>query len=164
MIAAAVAAALSLPAGAHAASSDDLAQIREQLQGLMQRVDKLEQENQTLKSTNQQLKAESDYLKAEAKGLRKDSATNSAAVGAVKGTDWASKVTVKGDMRYRYEGISDESLNTSGVQSTADRYRDRIRARLSVEAKATDNILVGIGLTTAENNDPRSGNQTLTGT
>src|SRR5512138_1617046 len=114
MIAAAVAAALSLPAGAHAASSDDLAQIREQLQGLMQRVDKLEQENQTLKSTNQQLqadseklKAESDYLKAEAKGLRKDSATNSAAVGAVKGADWASKVTVKGDMRYRYEGISD---------------------------------------------------------
>ena len=48
MIAAAVAAALSqLPAGAQAASPDDLAQIREQLQGLMQRVDKLEQENQS---------------------------------------------------------------------------------------------------------------------
>jgi hypothetical protein len=166
-----VAAALSLPAAAQAASSDDLAQIREQLQGLMQRVDKLEQENQALKSENQQLqsdseklKAEGDYLKAETKGLRKDAATNSAAVTAVKGTDWASKVAVKGDMRYRYEGISDESLNTSGVQNTADRYRDRIRARLSVEAKATDNILVGIGLTTAENNDPRSGNQTLSGT
>jgi regulator of replication initiation timing len=171
MIAAAVAAALSLPAAAQAASSDDLAQIREQLQGLMQRVDKLEQENQSLKSENQQLqadseklKAEGDYLKAETKGLRKDAATNSAAVTAVKGTDWASKVAVKGDMRYRYEGISDESLNTSGVQNTADRYRDRTRARLSVEAKATDNILVGIGLTTAENNDPRSGNQTLSGT
>lgn len=171
MIAAAVAAALSLPAAAQAASSDDLAQIREQLQGLMQRVDKLEQENQALKSENQQLqadsdklKAEGDYLKAETKGLRKDAATNSAAVSAVKGTDWASKVAVKGDMRYRYEGISDESLNTSGVQNTADRYRDRIRARLSVEAKATDSILVGIGLTTTENNDPRSGNQTLSGT
>jgi regulator of replication initiation timing len=171
MIAAAVAAALSLPAAAQAASSDDLAQIREQLQGLMQRVDKLEHENQALKSENQQLqadseklKAEGDYLKAETKGLRKDSATNSAAVSAVKGTDWASKVAVKGDMRYRYEGISDEGLNASGVQNTADRYRDRIRARLSVEAKATDNILVGIGLTTTENNDPRSGNQTLSGT
>ena len=46
MIAAAVAAALSqLPAGALAASPNDLAEIREQLQGLMQRVDKLEQEN-----------------------------------------------------------------------------------------------------------------------
>jgi uncharacterized membrane protein len=164
MIAAAVAAALSLPAGARAASSDDLAQIREQLQGLMQRVDRLEQENQTLKSENEQLKAEGDYLKAETKGLRKDAATASAAVGAVKGADWAGKVTVKGDVRYRYEAISDESLNTSGVQNSADRYRDRIRARLSVEAKATDNILVGFGLTTAENNDPRSGNQTLTNT
>src|ERR1041384_4299007 len=111
MIAAAVAAALSqLPAGAQAATSDDVAQIREQLQGLMQRVDKLEQENQSLKSENQQLKAdgeklqaEGDYLKAETKGLRKDAATSSAAVAAVKGADWAGKVTVKGDMRYRYE-------------------------------------------------------------
>ena len=88
MIAAAVAAALSqLPAAAQAASPNDLAEIREQLQGLMQRVDKLEQENQALKSENQQLqadsdklKAEGDYLKAETKGLRKDAATASAAV------------------------------------------------------------------------------------
>lgn len=164
MIAAAVAAALSqLPAGAQAASPDDLAQIREQLQGLMQRVDKLEQENQALKSENEKLQAEGDYLKAETKGLRKDAATTSASVTAVKGTDWASKVTVKGDMRYRYEAISDDTATNAAGVTTADRYRDRIRARLNVEAKATDNILVGIGLTTTEGGDPRSGNQSLTG-
>jgi hypothetical protein len=163
MIAAAVAAALSLPAGAQAASSDDLAQIREQLQGLMQRVDKLEQENQALKTQNEKLTAEGDYLKAEAKGLRKDSATNSAAVAAVKGTDWASKVTVTGDMRYRYEAISDDSATNGAGVTAADRYRDRIRARLAVTAKATDNLTVGIGLTTAEAQDPRSGNQSLSG-
>ena len=97
MIAAAVAAALAqLPAAAHAASSDDLAQIREQLQGLMQRVDKLEQENQTLKSENQDLKTQSedlkaqgDYLKAETRGLRKENAQQSADADKVKGTDWA---------------------------------------------------------------------------
>jgi Putative porin len=164
MIAAAVAAALSLPAGAQAASSDDLAQIREQLQGLMQRVDKLEQENQTLKSENEKLQAEGDYLKAEAKGLRKDSATNSAAVAAVKGTDWASKVTVTGDLRYRYEAIADDTATNAAGVTNADRYRDRIRARLAVTAKATDNLTVGIGLTTTEGQDPRSGNQSLTGT
>jgi hypothetical protein len=164
MIAAAVAAALSLPAGAQAASSDDLAQIREQLQGLMQRVDKLEQENQTLKSENEKLQAEGDYLKAEAKGLRKDSATNSAAVAAVKGTDWASKVTVTGDVRYRYEAIADDTATNAAGVTNADRYRDRIRARLAVTAKATDNLTVGIGLTTTEGQDPRSGNQSLTGT
>src|SRR6188472_1710885 len=82
IVAAAVAAALSqLPAAAQAASPNDLAEIREQLQGLMQRVDKLEQENQALKSENQQLKtqgqtlqAQSDYLKADTKGLRKENA------------------------------------------------------------------------------------------
>ena len=174
MIAAAVAAALSyLPAGADAAaaSADDLAQIRQQLQGLIQRVDKLEQENTALKAENdslkasdENLKAQSDYLKAETKGLRKDAATQSAEVAKNKGADWASRVSVKGDMRYRYELVDDKTLNAAGVQNTAERYRDRIRARLSVEAKATDNILVGIGLTTAENGDPRSGNQTLSGT
>ncbi len=170
MIAAAVAAALQLPAGAQAATSDDLAQIRQQLQGLMQRVDKLEQENQTLKSENEQLKAdgeklkaEGDYLKAETKGLRKDAATSGAAVAAVKGADWAGKVALTGDVRYRYEAISDDTLNSSGAISTADRYRDRIRARIAATAKATDTLTVGIGLTTAEAQDPRSGNQSLGG-
>lgn len=164
MIAAAVAAALSqLPAAAEAATSDDVAQIREQLQGLMQRVDKLEQENQTLKTENEKLQAEGDYLKAETKGLRKDSATTSAAVTAVKGTDWASKVTLTGDIRYRYEAIADDSATNADGVTAADRYRDRIRARFAATAKATDNITVGIGLTTAEAQDPRSGNQSLNG-
>ena len=173
IVAAAVAAALSqLPAAAQAASPNDLAEIREQLQGLMQRVDKLEQENQALKSENQQLKtqgetlqARSDYLKAETKGLRKENAQQSADADKVKGTDWASKVTVTGDLRYRYEAISDDTLLAAppaGVPA-ADRYRDRIRARLAVTAKATDNITLGLGLMSAEGGDPRSGNQSLTG-
>jgi outer membrane murein-binding lipoprotein Lpp len=164
LIAGAVAAALSLPLTSLAASNDELNDIRTQLQGLMNRVDKLEQENAQLKTENEELKAQGDYLKAETKGLRKDAATASTEINKTKGADWAGRVTVKGDMRYRYEAISDETLNAAGVQNTADRYRDRIRARLAVEAKATDNILVGIGLTTTENGDPRSGNQTLSGT
>ena len=47
--------------------------------------------------------------------------------------------------------------------TTADRYRDRIRARFNVEAKATDTLTLGLGLATAENGDPRSSNQSLTG-
>ena len=115
MIAAAVAAALSqLPAAALAASPNDLQQIREQLQGLMQRVDKLEQENQALKTENRtESRARTEgagrLSKAEARGLRKDAATTSAAVGKVKGADWAGKVAVTGDVRYRYEAISDDT-------------------------------------------------------
>ena len=172
MIAAAVAAALSqLPAGAQAASPNDLAEIREQLQGLMQRVDRLEQENQALKTENaelksqgDELKAQSEYLRTETKGLRKENAQQSADADKVKGTDWASKVAVTGDVRYRYEYIKDDTLSAAvGGFTAEDRTRDRVRARLAVTAKATDNITVGIGLTTTEGQDPRSGNQSLTG-
>ncbi|MBL8271801.1 putative porin [Steroidobacter sp.] len=170
VLAAAVATALSsVPMGAFAASpNNDLAQIREQLEGLLQRVDKLEQENTQLKQENDNLKAadeklqaNDDYLKAEAKGLRKEAAQQAAEVSKVKGADWAGKLAITGDVRYRYEMISDETLS-GGVQ-TADRYRDRVRARVNAVAKATDNITVGVGFATTENGDPRSSNQTLTG-
>lgn len=164
LIATAVAAALSyLPAGVNAAASpEEIAQIREQLQGLIQRVDKLEQENATLKSENENLKAQDDYLKAETRGLRKDSATTNASVNNLKGAEWASRVTLAADLRYRYEYISDELTNAAGV-ATADRHRDRIRARFNAVGRPTDTIQLGLGLTTTEGGDPRSGNQTLTG-
>lgn len=165
IVAAAVAAALAYtPVGAIAASADDLAQIREQLQSLMQRVDKLEDENTALRAENEELKAQDDYLKAETRGLRKESATHASEVGKVKGADWAGKLAVKGDLRYRYEMISDQTANAAGVQTAADRYRDRIRARVNIEARPTDTILVGVGMATTEGGDPRSSNQSLDGT
>jgi Tfp pilus assembly protein PilE len=169
VLAVAVATALStLSMSAYAASSPgELTQIREQLEALMQRVDKLEQENttlkaenETLKSTDEKLQAQDDYLKSEARGLRKEAAQQAVEVGKVKGADWAGKVAITGDMRYRYEMIGDDTLS-SGVQA-ADRYRDRVRARLNAIVKATDTITVGIGMTTTEGGDPRSGNQSLT--
>jgi len=165
LIAAAVTAALSsLPVGAFAApaavKAEDVAQIREQLQGLLQRVDKLEQENGQLKSENadlkaqgEELKAQGDYLKSEAKGLRKDTANLQADTAKVKGVEWASKVSLKGDLRYRYEMIDDASKDDV-------RYRDRIRARLGLEAKVLDNLKIGLQLATG-GDDPRSSNQTL---
>ncbi len=159
---AAIAAVLSsVGAPAYAAADGELSEIREQLQTLMQRVDKLEGENSELKTQNEELNSQTEYLRSETKGLRKDSATHASEVAKVKGSDWAGKLAVKGDLRYRYEMISDETVNAAGVQTTADRYRDRVRARLNVEAKATDNILVGIGMATTEGGDPRSSNQSL---
>jgi hypothetical protein len=164
VIATAVAAALTTRIGiADAASNDEIADIRSQLGALLQRVDKLEQENSALKTENESLKAQDDYLKAETRGLRKETATSATAINNLKGAEWASRVTVTGDLRYRYEYISDETANAAGVQSTADRYRDRIRGRLNVVGRPTDTISLGLGLTTTEGGDPRSSNQTLTG-
>jgi hypothetical protein len=139
--------------------------MRQQLKSLTQRVNKLEQENSELKSENDQLQARGDYLKAETRGLHTDAA-NASIDAAVKEADWASKVAFRGDVRYRHEEISDNSLSNvqgAGLQQTADRYRDRIRARLAFEVKVTESLLAGIGLTTTEGSDPRSGNQSLTG-
>lgn len=163
LVIAAVAAAALASTSVQAASDEEIAEIRAQLQALIQRVDKLEQENTALKTENEALQAQDDYLKAEARGLRKDSATHAAEAAKVKGADWARKVALKGDVRYRYEYIGDDALDASGVQSSADRYRDRIRARVSIEAKATDSLLVGVGLATTEGGDPRASNQTLDG-
>ena len=67
---------------------------------------------------------------------------------------WADKVTLQGDLRYRYENIDQETV-------ASDRNRQRIRARAAIIAKPQDNLEVGFGLSTAENNDPISPNQTI---
>lgn len=143
--------------------ADEIRQIRDQLQSLIERVDRLEEENDSLKAENERLKAQDEYLRAETRGLRKESAVHAAEASKMKGSDWASRVTLKGDLRYRHEQISDETLNSSGVQSTADRSRHRVRARINAEVNATDSIRLGIGLSTTEGGDPRSANATLSG-
>jgi hypothetical protein len=148
---------------AYGAEGDELGEVREQLKLLLQRVDRLESENVAIKAENETLKNQADYLKSETRGLRKETAAQASELAKVKGADWASKIALKGDLRYRYERISDETRNSSGALATADRYRDRVRARLNVEVKATDTINVGLGFATTEGGDPRSSNQTLSG-
>ena len=68
-------------------------------------------------------------------------------------SSWADKLTLKGDLRYRYEMIDQEGKE--------ERTRDRIRARFGVEAKPADDLKVGLRLSTSEGGDPVSSNQTL---
>jgi Putative porin len=163
VLAAALAAALLCLASTVDAADErsELAQIRAQLQSLMQRMDKLEQENAVLRTQNEAFRARAEGLAAATEGLRQDLATQGADVDKLAGAEWAARVLLTGDMRYRFEFISDDAVNANGVR-IADRYRDRIRARLGVEAQATEDVRVGIALSTAEGNDPRSPNQTLT--
>lgn len=67
---------------------------------------------------------------------------------------WAEKVAIQGDFRYRYENIDVET-------TTNERNRQRIRARAAIIAKPQDNLEIGFGLTTSENGDPISDNQTI---
>lgn len=66
---------------------------------------------------------------------------------------WADKVAVQGDLRYRFEQIDQET--------SADRNRQRLRARAVIIAKPQDNLQVGVGLSTSQDDDPISQNQTI---
>jgi hypothetical protein len=159
---------LSFMPAVQAAQGDELAEIRAQLSGLMQRVEKLEQDNVVLKAENASLRSEGEAWRTQGDGGMIKVAAAAAASSAAdapktKAPDWTDRVTLKGDLRYRYEFTSDETANAAGVQTTADRYRDRLRARLLVDAKVNDEVTLGFGIASGENGDPRSSNQTFTG-
>jgi hypothetical protein len=71
-------------------------------------------------------------------------------------TNWADSITIKGDVRYRYESIEDDS------KGDYTRQRDRLRARLSADVKVSDDLKAGIGFSTGQA-DPTGGNETLSG-
>ena len=135
-----VAAVLSLSTVAQAeVSESEFAEMKAGLVSLMERVNALEAEN---------------------KALRVQSVKHSEAVEVMASADqkvksnWSNTVKVKGDLRYRYEGIAQDGR--------ADRERKRVRARAAVVAKLKDNVEVGIGIASG-NDDPVSTNQSLGG-
>jgi hypothetical protein len=150
LLAGVVAAALCASTAANAASAGELAQIREQLQGLMQRVDRLEQENAALKARNEDLQDKILQTQAPA------STAPAAAAPAARPAEWPSRIALKGDIRYRHQ-------QTDDGRSAAERDEHLLRARMSVEAKATDTIVAALGVSTTESGNPRGANARLDG-
>lgn len=70
-------------------------------------------------------------------------------------TSWADKVSIKGDVRVRYEHIDAEGKDA--------RDRTRVRARIGAFGKPGADVDLGVQLSTSEKNDPVSSNQTLGG-
>ena len=66
---------------------------------------------------------------------------------------WADKISIQGDLRYRFEQINQEI--------SADRNRQRLRARTVIIAKPQADLQVGFGLSTSQGDDPISQNQTI---
>jgi Putative porin len=145
---------LALHSTVFAATSDDLAVIRTQLQDLTERVDRLERENEALKRENEALQSKSEANRDSEKSAQAKQAP------ADKPPNWTDRVALSADLRYRHEDTTDDTVNASGIR-TADRDRDRIRARMSARFKANEDVTIGIGLATGEGDDPRSTNQTL---
>jgi Skp family chaperone for outer membrane proteins len=176
VLATAVAAALALgAANASAAPTKgavtkaDMEALQAQMQALADRLNKLEASNAELQGENAELQAlverrdaEVDYLKAQTKELREEGAVASNEISKVKGSDWATRIKGRGDFRYRQETIASERVVNGSAEDAADRNRQRIRARLGFDFKATENV-TGTLLLATGGDDPRSSNQTLGG-
>lgn len=85
--------------------------------------------------------------------------------------DWLDRIKLEGDIRLRYQkDLFDEAnappffFNAQGVDidnTTEDRDRMRIRARLGVLAQITPGLGAGFRISTGNTNDPVSTNQTM---
>ncbi|MEQ8955558.1 MAG: putative porin, partial [Gammaproteobacteria bacterium] len=106
-------------------------ELRAQIAALNNRLDQLEQENASLNA--------------------------SAATGETASTSrpdsWTDNISISGDLRPRFEHIDD------GARSS-DRNRNRVRARVNIEADLGDNWSGGVGLASGDD-DPISTNQSL---
>jgi hypothetical protein len=152
LVSAAFAAMLVAPVVATAQTSAEFAELRRALDQVTQRLDALEQKNQVLEARNTELENKNKALE---ESNDKQSDQIAQASSKAKSADWATRISWKGDLRYRHEYVDPfEAVN--------DQTRHRIRARVGLTAKVNDTLSTTFQIATGGGtNDPRSTNQTL---
>ncbi len=160
----------SVPARAYEETPDgvttnpDVNQLKADLQAQRQRQAELEDKinqleaRQKLKERALDQKVEQVAAQQTKKGEPKEEAKKKSTIPDI--LQWASKIGLSGDFRYRYEFIDDDS-------AAGDRHRNRIRARIGLDAKVNDEWSLGFRIATATTDssgtsgDPVSTNPTL---
>jgi hypothetical protein len=143
------------PLTVQAATEDELAAMRAQLQALSERLDRLEAENRELTAANSELRKDSsETAVAVAAASEKTAAVAAELEEQISQSSWTDTIRWKGDFRYRYESFD--------IEDRPNRDRNRIRARAALIADVTPTIEVGLGLASG-GDDPVSSNQTLGG-
>jgi len=143
---------------AAAGAQEDVNELKAELQAQKQRQAELEDRINQLEA-RQKLKERALAEKIEQATAAKPPEQEKKAEVIPEVLKWASKVGLYGDFRYRYEYFDDDCAAT-------DRHRNRIRARIGLDAKVNDEWNLGFRLATSEGEDqgdPISTNQTLDG-
>lgn len=144
---------LTMPVVSQAASDEELATMRAQLQALSARLDRLEAENRELTAANEALMKSNRQTEASVAAVsEKTDAVAQQINDAGSKSSWADKLSWKGDFRYRYESFD--------IEGRDNRNRNRVRARATLMAQVTPTVKVGVGLASG-GSDPVSSNQTL---
>jgi hypothetical protein len=133
---------LASPVAMAAVSDADFQALKDSIAVLTQKLNAMENELAAEKARSAQAPAQPVAVAAAPSAPAKPAATS-----------WAEKISIQGDLRGRYENIDTENAD--------DRNRDRIRARAAIIAKPQSDLEVGVGLSTGQDGDPVSSNQTI---
>jgi len=143
------------PVAAQAAGDEEFDALRAQIKALSERLDRLEAENRELSATNAELVKNSQATAVTvAEVSEKTDAVAAEVKEQSKSSNWADRLSWKGDFRYRYEIID--------AEGEPARDRNRIRARAALIADVSPTMELGLGLASG-GDDPVSSNQTLGG-
>jgi hypothetical protein len=137
-----------------AVRADEIGELREliqkqaeQLQQLQKRLDELEAKQ---KQQNQQVEEKvAEAVKHKQTAALPDS------------LKWAEKIKLSGDFRYRHEHLDREAVVGGSQRWLNGANRDRIRARLMLEAMLNKDWDVGMRIASGTSRDPISTNQDL---
>jgi hypothetical protein len=133
---------LLLALGVGDVKADEVAELKQQMAQMQQRLEQLEaKQKQQDKTMEEKI---SEAVKEKQIGALPDS------------LKWAENIKWSGDLRYRHESIDDDTATTK-------RDRNRIRARLKMNAKINDEWDAILRLATGSSDSPTSTNQTLGG-
>lgn len=129
------------------ARADEIAELKQQLAEQAKLLQQMQQRIEQLESQQQQTDAQIEAKVSEAVDEKQ--------VGALPDSiKWVENIKWSGDLRYRHETIDDDTAST-------DRDRNRIRARLKLEAKINDEWDAIFRLASGSSDSPTSTNQTL---
>lgn len=131
-------------------SDEEVQALRKQIRLLSDRLDQLENSRQTVQAAPAPVSGtEPDERVLDEKI---DQAVAARVDEKMTAISWAERMRWSGDFRYRYENID----------TSVDRNRNRIRSRFLLQADVADDLQLGFGLASG-NDNPVSSNQTLGG-
>jgi hypothetical protein len=137
---------LCLAAGG--ARGDEIGDLKQQLAEQSKKLQELQQKIEKLESQSKEQDKKIDEQATKAVEKKEIKLPDS--------LEWAEKIKLSGDFRYRHESIDSQS---SGADQPGTN-RHRIRARLGLDAKLTDEVDLGFRIASGVG-EPASTNQTL---
>jgi len=141
------------PALAHD-NAEELQALNLKIQALSQRLDALDQSGQKKAQDPDQVPVTTMAWVDEVIEDKVGEAVSVQVNERMAAVSWAERMRWAGELRYRFEDIE--------VDGTNSRTRSRIQARAKLQAGVSENMQLGLGLASGDDN-PRTANQTLGG-